>query len=371
MTSTLAFRLSLAIGLAALAACEPDTPNAQDRNLFAEALEQDAAEASRGYAEPAARAPTPAYRSAGAADPAPPTLDALTQATLRHNGREREYLYYAPPQAADGPPLPLLLAFHGGGGAAESFAATARFHDMAAREGFIVAYPQGLGRNGNGGTWNTGDGAPSGYAARNAIDDVGFVAALIDRLSAQLPVDPKQVFATGMSRGGMLSYRLACELSGRITAIAPVAGVLTLPDCRPQHPVGLLHIHGDRDQHVPFDGGRGQYTARLVEKYRPVKEGIEILRRISGADTEIRSQRLSDDTQCYYYGGGAAPIGYCIVAGGGHAWPGSEKKRWQEMRNVQVTRSFNVTELIWGFFKQSAKDPQPEAAGLRENVFDE
>lgn len=362
MKSPLALRLSLALGLFALAACEPDAPKAQYGDLFANALQQEAAPPpqqritaplDQGYGEP------PTAGSAG-----------LRHGALSVHGLQREYLYYAPSGLSPDAPVALLLAFHGGGGTAENFANTADFQDLARQKGFIVIYPQGLGRNGQGGTWTTGDEAPGSPAVRNGVDDVAFVRALLDQFSEELPVDPHRIFATGMSRGGMLTYRLACEMSDRITAIAPVAGTLTLPDCRPQHPVALLHIHGSQDQHVPFEGGRGKYTARKVERYRSAKEGIEILRKVSGAGSEVRSQRLSDDTQCYYYAGGKAPIGYCIVEGGGHAWPGAEKKRWQEMRDVQVTRSFSVTELIWEFFEQSAERLQePPTTSWTDRVF--
>ncbi|MCB9611537.1 MAG: prolyl oligopeptidase family serine peptidase [Sandaracinus sp.] len=123
---------------------------------------------------------------------------------------------------------------------------------MAEREGFVVVYPDGTGTIP---TWNAG--GCCGSAVRDDVNDVGFVAAILDRLEGELCLDRDRVFATGMSNGGMMSHRLGCELSERFAAVAPVAGTLMFDACTPTRPVHVMHVHGSDDGHVPWEGGLG------------------------------------------------------------------------------------------------------------------
>src|SRR5262249_57738455 len=97
-------------------------------------------------------------------------------------------------------------------------------------------------------------GAGCGEGGMNMVDDVGFVGAILDKLQADVCVDTGRIYATGMSNGGFLSHRLACELSNRIAAVAPVAGVLGVPTCTPARPISVMHFHGTSDQLVPYNG---------------------------------------------------------------------------------------------------------------------
>ena len=104
-------------------------------------------------------------------------------------------------------------------------------------------------------TWNGGN--CCGYAQWNKVDDVGFTRALLDDLAKVVNVDAKRVFATGISNGGIMCYRLASELSDRIAAIAPVAGTMGTKTCNPKRPVSVMHFHGTDDKFLPFKGGIG------------------------------------------------------------------------------------------------------------------
>src|SRR5262249_13324839 len=139
--------------------------------------------------------------------PAPPAQPGVTAGEDRehfvtHDGRKRRYLVHAPPAAAAGRPLPVVLGFHGGGGRAESFRTMSRLSEVADRHGFLVVYPDGTGRWANVLTFNAG--RCCGYAAEQQVDDVGFVRRLLDELPRLYPVDPRRVYATGMSNGAML-----------------------------------------------------------------------------------------------------------------------------------------------------------------------
>ena len=176
--------------------------------------------------------------------------------SLTVNALKRSYLVHVPPQAAAGRALPVVLNFHGGGGHAENQKSYSRMDGTAAREGFIAVYPNGTG--GIGGrllTWNAG--TCCGWAAANQVDDVGFVAALLADIAKRTPLDAARVYATGLSNGSMMAYRVAAEAPELIAAVAGVAGAMTLPGFAPRLPVPVMHIHSVDDQRALYGGGLG------------------------------------------------------------------------------------------------------------------
>src|SRR5262245_53082532 len=179
------------------------------------------------------------------------------QRTLSVAGRERSYLLHVPPGGGQ-KPRPLVLVFHGGASNPQQTVRLTGLTEKADREGFLVAYPAGSGRQTHALTWNAG--TCCGYASAQRIDDVAFVRALVDDVSSMTPVDSARVFATGISNGGQMAYRLAAELSDRIAAIAPVSGSLEIPVGRVSHPMPVLVFHGTSDDFLPIEGGRGRFT---------------------------------------------------------------------------------------------------------------
>ncbi|MGH7356319.1 MAG: alpha/beta hydrolase family esterase [Candidatus Rokuibacteriota bacterium] len=132
--------------------------------------------------------------------------------TLTHAGRERTYVVQVPPRAGERGPLPVILAFHGGGGNASGFKKYAGLDTIADREGLVVVYPDGTGPLARKLlTWNAG--ACCGYAQSHDVDDVGFALAILAALTQEMPLDATRVFATGHSNGAMMAYRLAIEAS--------------------------------------------------------------------------------------------------------------------------------------------------------------
>jgi polyhydroxybutyrate depolymerase len=156
-----------------------------------------------------------------AADPQPLGPGDHTR-TLQVDGRERSYLVHVPAKYGGKQPTPVVLAFHGGGSNAEQMVRFCGLNEKADKEGFLAVYPSGTGRFERMLTWNAGN--CCGYAMQNKVDDVAFTRALLDDLAEVANVDPKRVYATGMSNGAIMCYRLASQLSDRIAAIAPVAG---------------------------------------------------------------------------------------------------------------------------------------------------
>ena len=202
------------------------------------------------------------FAGTGAAHPAD---DADPWPSLNSGGLERHYLLHVPAdlQAGTGP-LPLVIVLHGAAGDARSTADMTGFSPLADRARFIVAYPEGtsIGVDPVRQTWNAG--FCCGAAVRNHVDDLGFLNALIDRLSADYPVDRHRVYVTGLSNGAMLAYRFAAQYPDRVAAIAPVAGTIggtagagqpPIAIDRPRRPVPVLIIHGMLDGYVLYRGG--------------------------------------------------------------------------------------------------------------------
>jgi len=185
--------------------------------------------------------------------------------SLNSGGLERHYLLHLPPHGqADMEPLPLVIVLHGAAGDARSTADMTGFSPLADDARFIAVYPEGtsIGVDPVRQTWNAG--FCCGAAVRNHVDDLGFLDALIRRLSADHPVDRHRVYLTGLSNGAMLAYRFAAQYPDRIAAIAPVAGAIggtagagqpPIAIDRPRRPVPVLIIHGMMDGYVLYRGG--------------------------------------------------------------------------------------------------------------------
>ncbi len=179
----------------------------------------------------------------------PPGFSSITTA----DGRVRSYLVS---DLSNGEPAPLLFVLHGFGGNAQAMGGFTDIensldaYDLDA----VVVYPNGTGaEQGLPQSWNAGTCCP--FASLNLVDDVAFFEELIASLISQYDIDTDRVWVVGHSNGGMMAYRLACELSSRITAIGVAAGSMMIDSCSPTRPVAALHVHGDLDTVVPLAGG--------------------------------------------------------------------------------------------------------------------
>ena len=251
--------------------------------------------------------------------------DVIDSSLVTADGRTRLYRTYVPTNLGDGP-VPLLLAFHGGTGWGKQFESNSGFDELAEANGFLVVYPDGIGSGSDettNRTWNGGD--CCGAAARKNVDDVAFVAQLLDTLEADHHIDTRRVFATGHSNGGILSYRLACELSDRIVAVGLQSGTLGIDDCSPSDPVSLLHIHGEADTNLPIGGGVGADSAAGVDFTSP-RLAVQTFATTDGcaADPTVTGDAANTDltvstwTQC----GGGTEVKFVAVAGAAHSWMG-------------------------------------------------
>jgi polyhydroxybutyrate depolymerase len=184
---------------------------------------------------------------------------------------------------------------------------------------------------------------------------VAFTAALLDDLSQDVAVDPRRVFATGMSNGGMLAYRLGCELSTRIAAVTVVAAALVVSPCRPERPVSLLHIHGTADTIVPVRGGVGSNPT--LGSFRSVAASVAVFAAADGCTSgPVPAPQLVADASVSSYAGcrDGSAVQTVLVVGGGHTWPGGTPFPPGGATSTETSAS----ELAWRFF---ARHPMPVA----------
>jgi polyhydroxybutyrate depolymerase len=271
--------------------------------------------------------------------------------TIRVGDLDRRYLVHVPPQYDPAEPMPLMLAFHGGGANAATMAAFSGLDEKADEAGFIVVYPEGTGRLPRMLTFNAGN--CCGHAAATDVDDVAFTRALLDDLATVANIDERRVYATGMSNGAMMAYRLGSELSDRIAAIAPVAGPMGTDGCRPGRPVPVIHFHGDADEFAPFGGGRGRGISSTDFQSVPSSVGAWVEADGCLIDPEIAQlPDLEDDgitVRVERHGAGreGTEVVLVVIEGGGHTWPGREPR----LRILgRSTRDISANDMMWEFF---------------------
>jgi polyhydroxybutyrate depolymerase len=280
------------------------------------------------------------------------------------NGQARSYRIFEPSPAqsagADSQ-FPLVLAFHGGGGTAAGMQILTGLDTLAEREGFFVAYPQGLNNN-----WN--DGRPG---INENVDDVEFVRMLLDELLAKHRIDANRICATGISNGGHFCHRLAFDLPGRFAAIAPVAAALsTTLAARPHSPspIAVLMIFGDADPIAPYGGGtirvgtlveRGEMlSVRDAARYWAAANGATAEPEVSyepdtAADDGTRARREVFSPE---FGGPSVVV--LTIEGGGHTWPGGVQYLPEAVIG-RTSRDLSAGEVIWDWFRDQ-QFPKPE-----------
>ena len=268
--------------------------------------------------------------------------------SFEHGGMTRFYLVHVPKTYRPGKPAPMLLALHGGGGNADYQANDSKYRLISKSEqaGFIAVFPNGYSRFRSGilATWNAG-GCCAG-ALRNNVDDVGFLREVIRRVERQASVDRKRIFATGMSNGAMMSWRLACE-APEIRAIAPVAGTDNTGQCRPSHPVAVIEFHALNDEMVNFNGGPGpkSFTQANFTSVAATQAKWVALNR---ADPNARRVLSVAGAHCDLHPAtrGGAPVELCVTESGGHSWPGGGTQQGRK----QPSMAISANDLMWSFF---------------------
>lgn len=235
---------------------------------------------------------------------------------------------------------PLVLAFHGTGGSGAGFRAETGLDPLAARDGFLVAYPDAA-------VGNWAEGCDCNLADRLAINDTGFVRALIDSVSGRFPVDRTRVYAVGFSQGGLFVHRLACQMSDRIAAVASVAAPISAPlaeRCGPGAPVSVLVMMGTLDDAYPYEG-QGQGVRATLGARATTGLWRTLDRCGDTAGVASLPNRVADGTtvleERWPACGGGSEVALYTVDGGRHAWSPS--------------RDVATAELVTGFFLGHAR----------------
>lgn len=273
------------------------------------------------------------------------------------DSRWRTFHTHLPPQydAGQDTLYSLILALHGGFGNAynmENLTQLSQKADTAVNP-FIVVYSEGIKSPAGVRTWNAG--YCCGYAQDNNINDVGFISALIDTLLNHYRIEEKRVYASGISNGGMLSFRLAAELTPTLAAIAPVASSMTLDGpWAPTQPMPIIHFHSYLDENVPYYGGVG---SGFSDHYNPpVDSVLNEWSELNGCATE--NDTLYHEMDEYLFKVWAqcnneADIQSYVTYDGGHSWPGGEKG---SAFGDPPSEKINANDLLWVFFLDHPAD---------------
>jgi polyhydroxybutyrate depolymerase len=283
-------------------------------------------------------------------------------------GNRRYWIYV--PSFVSSSPHPAIVALHGGGGSGMVQASTTQLNQLAARQGIYMVYLEGYGAIQ---TFNAG--GCCGAAQSLNVDDVLYVSRVLDDITANYSIDASKVFAAGFSNGAMMSHRLACALSDRISGIAAVSGGSAEFDkdgnqyfvCSPQRPIPVLHIHALNDRNYPYAGGVGAGISG--SNFYPIDSTIHDWIVRNNVRDSATVENVTATTTCYHYEMPAdptkpsAPVLLCkidppdvfdatneVVFGGGHSWPGGVKS---PSANSDVpVQDFDADGYLWGFLNK-------------------
>jgi polyhydroxybutyrate depolymerase len=270
---------------------------------------------------------------------------------FRSGGMDRTYMLHVPA----GDPVGLVLSLHGGGGTGVAQRGLTDFDTVANAHNLLVVYPDGYDKS-----WADGRGASP--ADRHHVDDVGFLAGLASKLQNDYGIAPGHVFVTGMSNGGFMSNRLACDRADLFAAIAPVAGTLGVGvACNPSQPVSVWEAHGTADPLVPFKGGdvhgRGGISHSIsadamVNKWRSADgcqgdPSVQVLPDVRDGTIVRRFdyQACAASTEVVFY----------QIDSGGHTWPGGKQYLPTSVIGP-TTRALDGSEAMAEFFLAHARD---------------
>ncbi len=260
---------------------------------------------------------------------------------------KRTFHVHVPANYDQNKPSAVIITFHGGTSTGSYAEQRYKIDELAEQYNFITVYPDGYMY-----FWNAGP-ACCGPPSWLGIDDVGFVSSMIEVLKQKLCINPKRVFATGMSAGAVMSYTLACKLPDKISGIAIVEGSFMTTPCNITRPISTLIIHGTNDKHIPFYGGPGCGGARA--NWTSVPNSLNAFSAFNKCSCKYGescgASVVVDDATCTSYGPCASNSSttLCVVDKGGHAWSGSSFRGKMPGCDMTVGK-FNASKYLVNFF---------------------
>jgi len=285
-----------------------------------------------------------AWRPAAAGDAVSHTIDV--------NGVSRTYLLYVPP-GQSGKHLPAFIMMHGGGSTDVQQETYSNFDAFAQAHGLVVMYPQGIEKR-----WN--DGRVFGH--ESVADDIGFIKAMLAEVAAQGLIDPKRVYAAGISNGGFMAQHMACVMPDALAGIAVVAATQAADTaCPSPRPMPVIFFHGTADKFVPFNGGpiAPQFGNRGTAMSN--EQAVAIWQKRNGCGAANPAQLPAKDasdpmpvTVETYSCPAGRELENVIVRDGGHTWPGAHQRYLATMILGPVTDNIDANSMMWSFFQSQA-----------------
>ncbi len=239
----------------------------------------------------------------------------LTTVTLHQGAVPRQYLVISPVSVPSTTRMPAVMVLHGLGIDRTGMSKAADWYGAVARDHFLAVFPQGILNS-----WNVGPCCPPASLAK--VDDIGFLDDVVDQLKARPDVDADRLYLTGFSNGGIMVYAMACADPGTFAAVAPMAGT-NLTKCSPKQPVSLLHMHGDPDPVVPYDGRATLSQLLSSAPFPPVPETVAAWAEADGCDADPTTTTAPGPVTTTRWSGCGDDVQVELITypGNGHAWP--------------------------------------------------
>lgn len=288
----------------------------------------------------------------------------------------RHFLKALPSRQARGK-RPLVVVLHGSGASAEQvlglafpFSPLSVWLEIAEREQIVVVAPDGIKRRGQR-AWNDGY---ADVASNPRCDDVAFIGAVIDRVIADDDVDPERIYVIGVSKGGMMAYRIAAELAPRLAAFATVLAAMPqrASYAMPTMPLPAMIVAGEKDPFIPYSGGKSFVTLWFAAPALGIEATAAVWRKLAGLAGEPHVDQLAACAIRYTWSDqrGALQVVLLKLLGGGHAEP-SRKKRYPGMLNRfpgKQNADVEIAEEAWTFFKDKRRAEHSQG-GFERNTF--
>jgi polyhydroxybutyrate depolymerase len=284
--------------------------------------------------------------------PAGTEPDKSMRGVLTVAGINRSYLLHVPPACSGSGPRPLLVVLHGADASGPMMMFYTRFNDIADRNNFIVVYPNSVGPY-----WNDGRVDMNSVSFKANIDDVKFIASLIDHIASRYRVDTGRVYVAGFSNGGMMALRLAIAVPEKLAAVSSVSGLLPkhLSYLTPARPIPVMIIQGTDDPIVPCGGGKlngkhGEVLSAVdTTAYWSSRNGCS-----SRVGVQVLPDRDPDDGTLvfrvsYACKNSGMEVVLLTIQGGGHTWPGAPIAV-PDGKSGKTCRDISASDIIWDFF---------------------
>jgi len=282
---------------------------------------------------------------------------------LDADGYRRSYRVHIPAGYRPAQPAPLVVVVHGAFSTARDMEEETGFSQLADKEGFVVAYPDGIGILGFLQHWNAGH--CCGKAAADGVDDVGFIADIIEHVTGYASIDDSRVYMVGFSNGAMLTHRFAAERTELLAAAASLAGAIDSADnsSEPgwQMPAAgsslpIIMFHGLQDERIPYGEAHADGTSRL-RGYSTVADASRYWWSRNGCDQHHRSDvaanaGISIDTWSGCHENVSVQL--FTLTEWGHRWPGPYFTDRVEPRDD--LHGFDAATIIWSFFQSHRRD---------------